>query len=149
MKIRDVMRKKLVTLSPDTSYEGAAQLMHAEGLSAVMVVNAEGKLVGMLSEKDLFRAMYPDYGEYFVEPHAFTDEEEREHRISELRDHPIHMFMSTNVRTVHPDTHLMIAGGMMLSHHLHQLPVLENDTLVGIVSREYLFKKLLRNKLSY
>jgi len=148
MKVRELMRKKLITISPDTSYEGAIRLMHGESLSAVMVVDAGGTLVGILSEKDLFRAMYPDYGEYFVEPEAFTDEDEREQRLTTLRKQLVRDFMSTHVYSVTPETNLMVAGGIMLSHHIHQLPVLEGGKLVGVLSREYLFKKLLHDKLA-
>jgi acetoin utilization protein AcuB len=149
MVVGNIMRVRFVTVSPETSYEGAAKLMNAESLPAIMVVDKDGKLVGILSEKDLFRAIYPDYGEYFIDPHAFTDEDSREARVTEVRKNPIHMYMSKNVRSVHPETHLMIAGGLMLSHHLHQLPVVEDERIVGIVSREYLFKRILRKNLGY
>ncbi len=149
MLVGDIMRVRFVAVSPDTSYEGAAKLMNAESLPAIMVVDADGKLVGILSEKDLFRAMYPDYGEFFVDPHAFTDEDAREERMNEVRKNPVRMYMTTNVRTVRPETPVMIAGGLMLSHHLHQLPVLDEERIVGTVSREYLFKRILRKNLGY
>ncbi len=143
------MSSKVVTISPDTSYEGAAKLIQAEDLSAIPVVDAGGALEGILSEKDLFRAIYPDYGEYFVNPEAFNDEDERGERVRELRTHPIYEFMTTQVHTVEPQTPLMLAGGLMISYRIHTVPVLENSKVIGIISREAVFKTILQQKLHY
>ena len=150
MRVRDVMHTKIVTVSPDTSYEGAAKLMHVEQISAIPVVDANGALEGILSEKDLFRAIYPDYSEYFVNPEAFNDEDKREERVRELREHPVYEYMTTNVETVTPQTPLMLAGGRMIAHRIHTLPVIEeHNKLVGIISREMVFSVILKQKLGF
>lgn len=149
MRVRDVMQTKIVTVSPDTSYEGAAQLMNAEQLSALCVVDASsGALEGILSEKDLFRAIYPDYSEYFLNPEAFDDEDEREVRVQALRTNPVYEYMTTHVETVTPQTPLMVAGGLMIAHRVHTLPVIDESRLVGIISREMVFRTILTQKLS-
>ncbi|MBP9759743.1 MAG: CBS domain-containing protein [Candidatus Pacebacteria bacterium] len=148
MRVRDVMCKKIVTVSPDTSYEGAAKLMHAEELSVLVVVDANGSLEGILSEKDLFRAIYPDYSEYFINPEAYDDEDEREERVQELRKRSVFEYMTTTVETVGPQTPLMLAGGLMVAHRIHTLPVVEDGKLVGLISREMVFRTILKQKLS-
>jgi len=148
MRVLDVMSTSLVTVSPDTSYEDAAKLMHAKQLSLLPVVGAHGALEGVLSEKDLFRAIYPDYNDYFVNQDAYDDEDEREERVRELRAHPVHEFMTTRVETVEPQTPLMIAGGHMVAHRIHTLPVLDGHAqLVGVLSREMVFRVILKQKL--
>lgn len=147
MRVRDVMNTKIVTIAPDTSYEGAAKLMQSEGISALPVVDPNGALEGILSEKDLFRGIYPDYSDYFVNPEAFNDEDEREDRVRELRKHPVYEFMTTNVEKVSPQTPLMLAGGLMVAHRVHSLPVIDEGKLVGIISREMVFRTILKQKL--
>jgi CBS domain-containing protein len=148
MVVQDVMSQKVVSVTPDTSYEGAAELMFAEKMNALPVVDVNGVLRGVLSEKDLFRAIYPDYGEYFINPEAFNDEDEREEKVKELRARPISVLMTTRVETVRPDTPLMLAGGLMVAHRIHSLPVVDGEKLVGVISREQVFHTILRQKLS-
>jgi CBS domain-containing protein len=149
MKVQDIMLTDIVTIQPETSYEEAANLMREKGVSAVPVVDATGKLVGLLSEKDLFRALYPDYGEYFEHPDAYHQEEDRQARVNDVRKEPLEKFMKTALHTVKPEMHLLLAGGIMLSKGVHQLPVLEEERLVGIVTREELFETILKNELGY
>lgn len=142
------MLKKIVTVSPDTSYEGAAKLMAVEKITALPVVDANGALEGILSEKDLFRAIYPDYNDYFLNPEAFNNEDEREDRVRELREHPVYEYMTTDVEKVTPQTPLMLAGGRMISHRIHTLPVVDDTgKLVGMISREMVFRVILKQKL--
>ncbi|MEK7077096.1 MAG: CBS domain-containing protein, partial [Patescibacteria group bacterium] len=61
MKVKDVMGKDVVTVSPETTYEEAARLLDGHKISGLPVVDKGGNLVGMLSEKDLFKALYPKY----------------------------------------------------------------------------------------
>ena len=49
------------------------------------VVDAEDKVVGVISEKDLFRALYPLYEDYVLEPHAYCNQEQREDEIESIR----------------------------------------------------------------
>jgi len=50
--------------------------------------------------------------------------------------------MLKNFITVRPDTPVLTAGAVMLAHHVHQLPVLENSKLVGIVSWEQIYHRI-------
>lgn len=149
MKVKDVMATNVVTVMPDTKYESAVRLMQTEGCSAVPVVDEHGAIVGIVSDKDLFRAIYPDYSEYFINPEAYNDEDERESRVQALRDHPVSEFMSTQVETVSPTTPLMLAGGSMVAHRIHTLPVVDGEkVLIGMISREMVFSTILKHKLS-
>jgi CBS domain-containing protein len=149
MKVREVMEKDVVSVLLGTTYEEATKKMHKEGTACVPVVDASGKIVGMLSEKDLFRAMFPDYSEYYTEPHAFTEDGSAEDRIDDLRGHLIDEYMSKKVLSVSPETTVMQAGGIMLSHHIHHLPVVENEKLVGIISREDVYGAILKHRLGF
>lgn len=89
MKVRDVMIASVVTVKPTATYEETARLLHARHVSGLPVVSESGKLVGVVSEKDLFRAMYPLYEEYILEPHAYYNQELQEEEIGTIRKQPV------------------------------------------------------------
>ena len=55
MKAKDIMMKEIMTVSPDTPVRDVAQLMVDRGVPSVPVVDASGKVLGMVSEGDLLR----------------------------------------------------------------------------------------------
>ncbi len=147
MKVRDVMIAPVITVSPWTTYEDTALLLCARNISGVPVVNDEGELVGIVSEKDLFRAMYPRYEEYILEPHAFCDRELQEEEIKTVRKQPVEKYMSKQVVTIDADAPILRAGGLMLARGLHRLPVIDKGKLVGIVTREDIYGTILKKHL--
>ena len=56
MTVKDVMHKKVITVSPDTSFEQAAYIMHKYQIGGLPVLE-KGKLVGYISSNDLFNVM--------------------------------------------------------------------------------------------
>jgi CBS domain-containing protein len=147
MRVRDVMITPVITVTPTTTYEETARLLHRHDVSGLPVVSENGKLVGVVSEKDLFRAMYPLYEEYILEPHAYYDQELQEEEIETIRKQPVEKYMSKQVVTIAPDVCILHAGGLMLARGLHRLPVVENGKLVGIVTREDIYGTILKKHL--
>jgi CBS domain-containing protein len=148
MKVRDVMITSVVTVSPATSYEETARLLDKHNFSGVPVVSDDGKLLGVVSEKDLFRAMYPRYEEYVLEPHAYLDQEIQEEEITTIRKQPVERFMSTHIVTIEADAPILHAGGLMLAHGFHRLPVTDHGALVGIVTREDIYGAIFKKYFS-
>ena len=141
------MIASVVTISPSATYEEAVKVLHENKISGMPVVSQHGKIVGILSEKDLFRAMYPLYEEYILEPHIYHDQEQQEEEIKTIRKQPVEKFMSKQVVTIEIDAPILRAGGLMLARNLHRLPVMENGKLVGIVTREDIYGAILKKHL--
>jgi len=57
-KAKDVMQKDVVTISPDATLEEACHVLVSKQISGMPVVNAGGKLVGLLSEKDILNFVF-------------------------------------------------------------------------------------------
>ena len=89
MKVRDVMITPVITVSPTTSYEEAAKVMRTNNISGVPVVDDKNKLLGIVSEKDLFRAMFPRYEEYAVTPDIMVDREALEEDAEMIKKQPV------------------------------------------------------------
>jgi len=147
MKVRDVMEPHVVTLTQDQSYEDAARLMNERQVSGLPVMDASGRLVGMVSEKDLYRILFPFYSSYYQDPVSYADLEKREDKIDEVRIKKVSIFMSRDVTTIGPDEPIMRAGGIMLAKKISRLPVVEDGKLIGLVSRSRIYKEVLKQKL--
>lgn len=135
----------MATVSVGTPYREVAKLLTTGDFSGAPVVDAQGNVVGIVSEKDLFRVLYPYYKSYYENPELYVDFEEREHKIEEVADHPVEGFMSTAVWSVEPEMPVMRAGALMLSKGVHRMPVLEHGKLVGIVTRSHIYRSLLQH----
>ncbi|MFA7663084.1 MAG: CBS domain-containing protein [Patescibacteria group bacterium] len=142
MKVRDVMATDVISLTKDTTYEEAVKKLLENNYAGFPVIDDNDKLVGYLSEKDLFRALYPSYGNYYNHPESYTDPESREAKVNELKDEPISKFMTTNPITVSPDLPILSAGAIMLAHRVHKFPVVEHGRVIGVVSREMIYHKI-------
>jgi len=149
MKVRDVMETIVVSVSPKTTYEHAAKVMQEHHYSGLPVLDESGKLVGMLSEKDLFRALYPNYAEYARHPDEFSNAEQAESRIEDIRKDTVDLFMSKPVLSIEPEASVMKAGGIMLARGMHRLPVVENARMIGIVTRQDIYGAVLRHHLAF
>jgi len=147
MKVRDVMEHHVVTVKQDDTYEDVAKLLQEHGVSGVPVVDADGRLVGMVSEKDLFRILYPFASSYNQDPVSYADQERREEKIDEVRVKKVEVFMSRDVSVIGPDEPIMRAGGLMLAKRVSRLPVMEDGKIVGIVTRSRIYNEVLKQRL--
>jgi predicted transcriptional regulator len=145
MKVRDLMDTELVTIPLGTTYAEVLRILNESNISGAPVVDESGALVGLVSEKDLFRILYPFYQSYYMHPEQYTDHEEREKKAADIRNHKVEVFMSKMVYTVHPDVPVMRAGALMLSKKIHRLPVVEGKDLVGIISRRAIYKSIMES----
>jgi len=116
VKIRDYMSTRLVTFSPDMEVMLAINLLVKHGIAGAPVMDEEGRLVGMLSERDCLNV-----GLIAAQDTCVAG--------------PVSQFMSTQVVTVEPDMNLTQLASMFLSQPFRRFPVIENGKLVGQISR--------------
>jgi len=147
MKVREVMEINVIAVPAGASYEEVARLLYKHNKSGAPVVDAEGRVIGAVSEKDLFRIMYPYYRSFYEHPECYADLENRECKMDEIRRHPVEVFMSREVVAIDPEAPVMRAGALMLARGINRLPVIENGKLVGMVSRRDIYRKILEQRL--
>ncbi|MBO8137912.1 MAG: CBS domain-containing protein [Desulfotomaculum sp.] len=118
---RDIMTSPVKTVYPETKIEEANQVMLRYGHTGLPVVRGL-KLVGVISRRDVEKAMHHGLG------HA-----------------PVKAFMNVNVHTTTPDTPISQVQDMMIDFDIGRLPVVENDRVIGIVSRSDVLRTLHRD----
>jgi CBS domain-containing protein len=110
--IRDLMTSEVLTVAPEDTVGEAAEKMVARGVGSVLVLDY-GRLIGILTERDLLRAVA-----------------DRIHS-SEAR---VREWMTREPITVTPDTPAEDAARTMLEHGFRHLPVVDGEQTIGIVS---------------
>lgn len=147
MKIKEVMIKKVITIGADQTLIEAARVLVKNNISGAPVLDSRGKLVGMLSEKDLFRALYPDIKDILKDARLWLGKEKIKHRVEVKRGILVERLMIKKIISIDPDAEILEAGSIMLTGKIHRLPVVKNKKLVGIVSRPDIFRNLLKADL--
>lgn len=116
---RDVMATPLISLRPEQNLVEAIMLLRERQISGAPVLDAQGALVGMLSEYDCLRVLAS--GEFFDEDHA--------------EEQTVGANMTREMTTVSADADLYAIAHLFLSRKLRRVPVLDRGRVIGCVSR--------------
>lgn len=143
MTVADVMTRELITVVPDAPYKDIVDFIVGEGISAVPVVAADGRPVGVVSEADLLRKEEhldddPDAG---PSPFALPATRQRWRKAAGLTAREL---MTSPVRTVRSDAELPSAARELARSGVRRLFVVDEDRLVGVLSRRDLLRGFLR-----
>jgi len=135
MKVEQIMKTSVKTITADEPVENVARMMVLSRIAGVPVVE-DGVVIGMVSEKDILRSMYPSYQDFVDSPVGNMNFEEMEERYKEVRCIKVSEIMSKKMITARPDTPILKASSLMILNKVRRLPVVEADgKLVGIVSQ--------------
>lgn len=146
MKIKDVMTKEVVTLSPDDTILDASLKLSDKRISGAPVIDAEGKVIGVFSEADVLkklkitsktlRMIYPSLCSVCV---SFQEEETERETIEaykEVAGLKVGDVMTTQVETVGPEGDVRDAIKKMVSKGINRLPVVDSiGKSLGIITR--------------
>ncbi|WP_029375086.1 CBS domain-containing protein [Oceanicola sp. S124] len=122
--IATIMQREWVSLGPDTPMRRAAALLAGAGAAAAPVLDASGKLIGILSQKDCFRPALQ--ASYYQEWKGTVAEA-----------------MSRDPVCLQADDDLITAAEAFMAHPHRIFPVLEGGQLVGMLRRSDVLSALL------
>ena len=117
MLVKECLKRKnrdLVTVGPDVRVPDAMKLLLTNRISCLPVVDGDGQLIGILSDKDIFKRAYED-------SHGFTG--------ASVRD-----LMTTEVIVGVPEDSLDYIGGVMTKNRIRHVPILEDGRVAGLIS---------------
>jgi CBS domain-containing protein len=136
MKVGQVMDQKAARIGASATFQEAAELLVLTQASDLIVVDPDGRFVGVVSEGDLLRALIPDYNEVAAAGGSMHDASRifTEHG-HDLAAQPIVRLIIRHPITVAPDDHLLGVASIMIEKMIRRLPVVENERFVGTVAR--------------
>jgi len=132
MLVYERMSRHPITITADVPIDEALHLMRDSKVRRLPVVDKQGKLVGIVSEKDLLYAS--------PSPVTSLSIHEIHYLVSKIKVADV---MTKDVITVGEYTPLEEAARIMVDHKIGGLPVVRNGTLVGIITETDLFKVFL------
>ncbi len=131
MLVGERMSRPVITISPDTPVTEALRLMKNEHIRRTPIIQ-KGKMVGIVSEKDLLNASPSQATSLSVW--------EIQDLLSRIKVKDV---MTKDVHTVTEDTPLEVAAAIMADRKIGGLPVMREDKLVGIITETDLLKIFL------
>ena len=145
---KDVMTAGVVTINEDTDITAAATLLFEKGYNGVPVVNAAGKLTGILCQADLVaqqkKLSLPSVFSLldgFIPLGSMKDLDREVEKMSALT--AFHAMTAKPV-TVTPETPIDEVATLMTEKGYHTIPVVSGDAIVGIIGMRDILGTLLK-----
>ncbi len=136
MQAKDVMTANVVTVQPGTGVPEIARLLLKHRISAVPVVDADQRILGIVSEGDLMRRTETDTERrhsWWLEAMLSTEDRAREY--IKVHGRKAGDVMTRDLISVTEETPLYEIAGLLEKHHVKRVPVTRDGRLIGIVSR--------------
>jgi CBS domain-containing protein len=143
MRAMDVMVRDVVTVHADTDIAEAIKLLSTHDVSALPVVDAENRLIGIISEADLIHRVElgtekhrPWWQEAVTGASALAEDFAKSHgkKVDEL--------MTSNVVSASEDTPLSEIAALLERKRIKRVPITRDGKLVGVVSQSNLIQAL-------
>lgn len=123
MNVLDIMTRKVICVYQTDSLEKAIQAMEKNGSHHVIVVEVDGSLVGIISDRDCKEA--------YLSPITTFNSRQQAQFANQIT---VERIMTPSPITITPQVTIQEAANLMLEKHIHALPVFHDGTVIGIVT---------------
>lgn len=139
MKVKDFMVRDVISVRPNSSIKDVMTTFVEKKIGGVPIVDENGKLLGIVTDGDILRAIKPidrriqDYFSFIT----YIAEEDLDERLDEMAKVDIIRIAKTNgIVSVHPNDDMKTVVTLLSKHHFKKLPVIdETNHVVGVISR--------------
>ena len=132
MRVEDFMTRRVITITPDTTFLAAAKLMLEHRVGGLPVVDAAGRIIGVFSESDLLREEGQE-GSPWLD--IMVGQDDKSAAALQLDTRKVADIMTQRPITIAPNASIADACRLLHDHRLRRLPVVESDKLVGMIAR--------------
>ena len=131
IKVKELMTKEFMTLSPEDKVDRAIYLFHYEKVHHLPVVSKTGRLEGIVANHDLKKVE----GIPKLKVHESQDGTKQIVSAKKIRN-----VMRRNPYTIEPDEYADVAAALMVNERIGALPVVYKDELVGIITSTHVLQ---------
>ena len=122
LKAKDIMTKDVIMIGPDSILAEAIKKLIENKISGMPVVDEDGKLLGIISEKDILNFAFCGY----------------------LRNTKVRKAMSTKVVSFNLNDGIEKLAVSISKYHFRRVPIIDEEKVVGIVSRRDIIRNVLK-----
>jgi mannitol/fructose-specific phosphotransferase system IIA component (Ntr-type)/CBS domain-containing protein len=144
LSVRDVMRYKVASVTPDDTLKDVANAMFRYRLSALAVVDHSNRLVGVINDRDLIKAALPDYKSLISNLNYSIDVEPFEELLKQEDKIKVSQLYREDYETTTPDTRIVEVAAMMIFKDVKRVFVIEEGNLVGVLLRKDIVNMIIR-----
>ena len=139
LKAKDIMTRKVHSVTPDTDVEELSRLFVETRVNSVPVIEEDGRLFGIVTDTDLVEQDKPLHIPTVVSifDWVFYLESEKDFReeVQKITARKVRKICSRELVTCAPDTPVNEIAALMVENRVHLIPVIDNDRVVGVVAR--------------
>lgn len=145
MLARDIMTREIRTIHSTNSIRTAIELMVNHDISGLPVVDEDDAVIGIITEGDLLRRV--EFGAATGRKHI-SDDGDLIDLDAYIKGHSWRVgdLMTADVVTVTGDTPIGTVAKLLFQNKIKRVPVVENDRLVGLISRVDLLRAIVRSR---
>ena len=147
IKVKDIMTKEPITVSPDTEIVHATKLLLENRINGVPVTDETGKIVGILCQSDLIsqqkKLPVPSFFTFLDGLIPLTSMKQFEKEVQKIAATTVSQAMTPNPVVVRPDTDIEEVAALMVDNSFHTIPVVDKGARVGIVGKEDILRTLI------
>ncbi len=144
LTVRDVMRYRVATVTPDDTLKEVANAMFRDRLSALAVVDEHNKLLGVINDRDLIKAALPDYKSLISNLNYSLDVEPFEELLKQEDKIKVSQLFREDYEVTPPDARIVEVSAMMIFKDIRRVFVIEDGYLVGVLLRKDIVNMVIR-----
>lgn len=142
MQVYEVMSRAVRSVGADAKVMEVASIMCLYRIPGIPVVEDEGRLVGVIAEKDVLHSLFPKLENLMEEGMGNVDLDRQMTKYKDVLALPVRDLMTRNPITVSPDMHVLRAASVMVRNRFRRIPVTHEGILEGMLSLGDLHKAI-------
>lgn len=146
LKSSDIMTQSVITVKKETSVKELALILTKHSISGAVVVDDEDKVIGIVTQSDLIfqnKKLHIPSVVAILDSYFFLENPDKmEQEIQKMAGATVGDIFSGNVVTVQEDTTVAEIATIMSERHVHTLPVLKDNILVGVIGKKDIIKTI-------
>lgn len=144
---RDIMNREMITITDEATVKELARILSIHQIGGVPVIDKNGKLVGVVTENDLIyqtkKVHIPTVITILDSVFYLENPDKMEEEIKKMAGIKVKDILTSSPITVTEDTPLDEIATIMAEKSVHTLPVMNKETLVGIIGKKDIIRTLI------
>ncbi len=134
MKVKDLMTRKVITATAEDKVDRIFFLFHYENIRHIPIVSEKGKLVGIISDRDIKKILGPRQKQH----------ESKDGTVLTVSARKVRTIMRREPLTIAPEEKAADAASIMVKRKIGALPVINKGKLVGIITATDILKAFVK-----